>query len=100
MQSRHNTQTLYMCDPEKNTGCTKDCCLYNPYAIGRWCCFTRNQAYARLNKRGKPIKATWYREMWTEDKTDPKSRKETWSLAAVAAITSALLTLLLKLLGS
>lgn len=90
--TRREKRILYICDPDKNTGCHKDCCMYNPYAAARWCCFTRNQEYAKMSKRGKPIKATWYREIRESEKVFPS-----WGLAAVSAITSALLTLLLTL---
>lgn len=44
----------YLCDPDKNTGCTKEYCAYNPNAIQRECFRTLEKEYARLDFAGQP----------------------------------------------
>lgn len=48
-------KTVYLCDPEKNTGCPKTGCAYNPNAIQRECYSTINKEYARLDFAGNPV---------------------------------------------
>lgn len=46
---------IYLCDPEKNTGCAKTGCAYNPNAILRECYNTTHKECARLDFAGKPV---------------------------------------------
>lgn len=47
-------KTMYLCDPEKNTKCTKTHCIYNPDAKWRRCDMTSDKEYARLDLKGQP----------------------------------------------
>ena len=48
------TKTWYLCDPEKNTGCKKTNCAYNPKAKYRVCISTSKKEFARLDFTGQP----------------------------------------------
>lgn len=45
----------YLCDPEKNTGCMKTSCAYNPKAKMRTCYSTGKKECARLDFDGQPV---------------------------------------------
>ena len=38
---------FYMCDPEKNKLCTKECCYYNPLGMLRECRMTTHREFAK-----------------------------------------------------
>lgn len=46
---------LYKCDPEKNTGCKKTHCKFNPVVIGGECDSTSEEQYAVIDDKGNPI---------------------------------------------
>lgn len=46
---------LYKCDPEKNTGCKKTHCKFNPAVIGGECDMTLEKKFAILDDKGEPI---------------------------------------------
>lgn len=51
-------ELLYLCDPEKNTECSKTGCYHNPNAECEkkdGCKATSNKEYAKLTESGKPI---------------------------------------------
>ena len=41
---------IYICDPEKNTGCTKEGCQ-----VYHCCCCTIEPEFAKTDKNGDPI---------------------------------------------
>lgn len=43
---------VYICDPAKNTSCTKEGCK-----IFRWCRCTINKEFSKTDENGKPIVA-------------------------------------------
>lgn len=45
---------LYVCDPEKNTSCGKQMCLYNPRSSWRVCWATHKKDCARPDLNGAP----------------------------------------------
>lgn len=47
---------LYLCDPVKNTECSKSGCKYNPFAKYRNCMATSKRKFARQDECGRPIK--------------------------------------------
>ena len=53
---RHEPRTWYFCDPEKNTGCTKERCASNPENEGSKvvCVSTSKKEYAKLDENGEP----------------------------------------------
>lgn len=48
---------LFICDPEKNSACSKRGCVHNPNAEFHQCSCTTNPAFARLDNYGEPMKA-------------------------------------------
>lgn len=48
-------KVCYLCDPEKNEGCKKQFCVYNPEAEWRACFSTTDKEFARLDFAGNPV---------------------------------------------
>ena len=46
---------LYKCDPEKNTGCKKTHCKYDPCVVNGECDSTSEEQYAVCDDKGNPI---------------------------------------------
>lgn len=49
--------TLYLCDPDKNTACSKTGCVHNPLAKYPCCRATKHPEFAKLDEDGDPIRA-------------------------------------------
>lgn len=62
------SKVVYICDPEKNTTCSKECC--KRFGI---CRATTDVRFARLDENGKPIvidrSVTW-KDYWPRPSTN------------------------------
>lgn len=63
--------TLYLCDPEKNTECSKVRCAYNICSFAPSCRVTKHPGFAVLNEKGEPIPAQT--ALWSADRVNPVS---------------------------
>ena len=59
--------TLYLCDPEKNAGCSKTGCVHNPDAAYPTCRATKYAEFAKLDEQGQPIKLPDWRKQFIEE---------------------------------
>lgn len=55
--------TLYLCNPEKHTECSKTGCVHNPYASHPFCRSTKHPEFAKLDEHGMPIKLPEFLEL-------------------------------------
>lgn len=81
----------YACDHTKNTGCKKNMCYYKEDAVYRICVATRNPEFAKLDRKGRPIKRNPQTTLREHLKAEPIRWTEIAIPAATAAITSLLL---------
>lgn len=54
--------TLYLCDPDKNTACSKTGCVHNPLAKYPCCRATKHPEFAQRDEDGGPIQLPDWKE--------------------------------------
>lgn len=86
-------RTFYICDAEKNVGCTKTSCVHNPDALYWDCDRTSNVDYAKRDKKGRPIIAKEYTRFKPWNEFPMLSRVSL--IASLVSLVAALIALLL-----